>query len=67
MQSFMLISCLAYSSNLMTEVICSSETLVDFHRAAWHHILVDRLLELQMQRDDNKSSEIIKFLRYSTK
>jgi hypothetical protein len=27
----MLVSCLAHSSNLKTEVICSSETSVEFH------------------------------------
>jgi hypothetical protein len=29
---FMLVSCLAHSSTLKTEVTCSSETIVDFRR-----------------------------------
>jgi hypothetical protein len=32
---FMLVSCLAYSSTLKMEVICSSETLVDFQQTTW--------------------------------
>jgi hypothetical protein len=35
---FMLVSCLAYSSTLKREVICSSETPVDFQRTTWRYI-----------------------------
>jgi hypothetical protein len=35
---FMLVSCLAYSSTLKMEVICSSETSVDFQRITWRYI-----------------------------
>jgi hypothetical protein len=41
---FMLVSCLAYSSTLMMEVVCSSETPVDFQRTTLRYIAEDREL-----------------------
>jgi hypothetical protein len=35
------IFCLAYSSTLKTEAICSSETTVGFRRTIWHYIPED--------------------------
>jgi hypothetical protein len=40
----MLVSCLAYSLILKTEVTCSSETLVHFQWTTWHYIAEDRTL-----------------------
>jgi hypothetical protein len=34
---FLLVSCLAYSSTLKVEAICSSETLIGFHRTRNRH------------------------------
>jgi hypothetical protein len=42
--SFMLVSCLAYSSTLNMEAICSSENSVNFQRTTWHYISEDRTL-----------------------
>jgi hypothetical protein len=36
--AFMLVSCMAYSSTLKIEVICSSETSVDFQRTTRRYI-----------------------------
>jgi hypothetical protein len=38
----MLVSCLAYSLTLKMEVICSSETSVDFQQMTQHHMSEDR-------------------------
>jgi hypothetical protein len=43
--SFMLNSCLAYSSTLKMEPTYSSETLVDFQRAARRYVPEDRTLQ----------------------
>jgi hypothetical protein len=45
--AFRLVSCSAYSSTLKIEVICSSETSVDFQRTTWCYIPVDRTLEIK--------------------
>jgi hypothetical protein len=37
----MLVSCLAYSSALEMEVMCSSKRLVEFRRKVWHYIPED--------------------------
>jgi hypothetical protein len=42
-QAFTLVSCLAYSSTMKMEAMCSSET-VDFQRIAWRHIPEDSTL-----------------------
>jgi hypothetical protein len=39
---FMLVSCLAYSSTLKTEVICSSKMSINFQRTTWRYIQDDR-------------------------
>jgi hypothetical protein len=41
---FIVVLCLAYSSSLQLEVICSSETLADFYWTAWCYITEDRTL-----------------------
>jgi hypothetical protein len=41
-----LVSCLAYSSTLKMEAICSSETSVDFQRTTWRYIPEDRTLHM---------------------
>lgn len=41
--SIMLVSCLAYFSTLNMDVICSSETSIDFQETTWH-IPEDRTL-----------------------
>jgi hypothetical protein len=41
---FMLVSCLAYSSTLKMEAVCSSETSADFQRTTLNHIPVDKIL-----------------------
>jgi hypothetical protein len=50
----MLVSCLAYSSTQMTEVVCFCETLVDFQRSTLCYIPGDssfsRLLPVVMRR-----------------
>jgi hypothetical protein len=43
--SFMLVSCLAYSSMLKMEASCYSETSVDFQRAKRRYITEDRTLQ----------------------
>jgi hypothetical protein len=40
----MLVPCLAYSSTLKMETICSSETSIDFHRTAWRYIPQDIII-----------------------
>jgi hypothetical protein len=45
--SFMLVSCLAYSSTLKVEAISYYETSVDFHRTSLCHIPEDRTLQLE--------------------
>jgi hypothetical protein len=35
---FTIVSCLAYSSTLKMEAICSSETWVYFQRTTWHYV-----------------------------
>jgi hypothetical protein len=40
----MLVSCLAYSSALKIEAICSSETSIDFHGTSRSYIPKDRTL-----------------------
>jgi hypothetical protein len=49
---FMLVYCLAYSSTLKMEAICSSETSVYFHRTTRRYMPEDRTLPL-------KSSQIL--------
>jgi hypothetical protein len=44
--TFPLVSCLAYSSILKMEVICSSETSFDFQRTTWRYVAEDRTLLL---------------------
>jgi hypothetical protein len=41
----MAISCLAYSSTLKVEAICSFETLDDLHQATQYYIQEDRTLQ----------------------
>jgi hypothetical protein len=41
---FTLVSCLAYSSNLKKELICSSETMFGFHQTTRRYIPEDRTL-----------------------
>jgi hypothetical protein len=43
--AFMPVSCLAYSSSLKMEAICSSETSVDFQRTTRRYILQDSTLQ----------------------
>jgi hypothetical protein len=43
----MLVSFWAYSSTLKMEAICSSETIVDFHRAACRYIPEERIIHKQ--------------------
>jgi hypothetical protein len=50
--TFMLVSWLSYSSALKMEVVCSSETLLDFHWTTWHHIPVDRTLVTTVKTSD---------------
>jgi hypothetical protein len=59
---FMLVSCLAYSSTLKMEKICSSETLVDFHRITWCYIPEHRTFRVQL--DQNKVIEEYLLLGY---
>jgi hypothetical protein len=42
--AFILISYFAYSSALMMEATCSSETSVDFQQTTWRYIAEDRTL-----------------------
>jgi hypothetical protein len=44
--AFTLVSCSAYSSTLKMEVICSSETSVDFQQTTRHYIPEDRTLQV---------------------
>jgi hypothetical protein len=41
---FLLVSCLAYSSTLKMEAVCSSETSVDVYRTRWRYIQDDNIL-----------------------
>jgi hypothetical protein len=41
---FMLVCCLAYSSTLNIEAVCSSQSLVGFHQTTWHFTPEDRTL-----------------------
>jgi hypothetical protein len=43
-ETFALVFCLTYSSNLKLEATCSSESSVDFQRTARHYIPEDRPL-----------------------
>jgi hypothetical protein len=43
--SFMLVSCLAYSSTLKMEAICSSKTSADFHRTTRRYIADNRTFQ----------------------
>jgi hypothetical protein len=45
--SFMLVSCLAYFSNLKMEATCSSETSVDFQRTTRRYVPEDKALGMQ--------------------
>jgi hypothetical protein len=57
-----MISCLAYSSTLKMEGICSSEMLLDFQRATW------RVLFLGNNRCENlKSYEVITRIKDDSK
>jgi hypothetical protein len=38
----MMVSCVAYSSTLKMETLCSSETSVDFHRTTWLYIIDEK-------------------------
>jgi hypothetical protein len=53
-----LVSCFAYFSTLKIEVICSSETYVDFYRAIWRCIPEDRTLQFT-QRSHHVTAQFI--------
>jgi hypothetical protein len=48
--------CLVYSSTLKIEVICSSETSVDFQRTTWRYIPEDRTLHNHRSEDLNSDN-----------
>jgi hypothetical protein len=45
--NFMLVSCLAYSSNMKMQAIRSSETPANIHLTTWRYIPQDRSLNIQ--------------------
>jgi hypothetical protein len=62
-QSFMLVSCMAYSLILNMEATRSSETSVDFHRSTRSYIPKDRTLQLY---NYTEQSRLDIFKMYST-
>jgi hypothetical protein len=68
---FTLVSCLAYSSTLTMEAICSSETSVDFQRTARRYISKDRTLyfrdvwSVQIKTKCNNVTRAICFVSHS--
>jgi hypothetical protein len=57
---FMLVSYMANSSNLKMEVICSSETPINFHWTTQHYIPEDRILHNHCC--ENLKSNIMQFI-----
>jgi hypothetical protein len=63
-ETSLLISCLAYSSTLMNEATCSSETSVDFQRTARRYIPEDGTFHTH--RCENLKSYTFKFVFNTT-
>jgi hypothetical protein len=55
----MLVPCLAYSSTPKIELICSSETSVDFHRTTRRYIPDDRTIYLRSPRPMKPLNKLI--------
>jgi hypothetical protein len=52
---FLLVSCLAYSSTLKMEAICSSEMLIGFYRTTWYYTQEDRIFIVTAVRTPNST------------
>jgi hypothetical protein len=63
---FMIVSCLAYSSILKMEAICSSETLVDFHPTTRRYIPEDITLFLATAVRTSNSTVHIPWYSFSS-